>query len=310
MSTMLTLRLEEGRPLTNAEVDANFTSLRDNKLELSGGTLTGTLTLAGGSTIAAPLRFNGSASALLSAIVKGAMEYDSSTGKLYFTPLSERKEIAFVDSKTAGWTTPRTITLTGDVTGEVTGVDGTANISIATQVAANSVALGTDTTGSYVASLAAGTGVDIAGAAGEGASHTISIGQDVSISSDVQFRSVGVGKAAPAISGRIEATQDVVAYASSDERFKINVAPITNALQKTKAINGVQFTWNPELLEVHGYEGIDVGVIAQEVEQVLPEVVSTREDGFKAVKYEKVIALLIEAIKELDAKVSKCTCNR
>ena len=47
------------------------------------------------------------------------------------------------------------------------------------------------------------------------------------------------------------------------------------------------------------YEGHDIGVIAQDVEVVAPELVQTREDGFKAVKYEKLTALLIEAVKEL-----------
>jgi hypothetical protein len=56
---------------------------------------------------------------------------------------------------------------------------------------------------------------------------------------------------------------------------------------------------------VHGNEGHDVGVLAQELEKVLPEVVTTRDSGYKAVKYEKIIPLLVEAIKELQAEVQK-----
>lgn len=70
------------------------------------------------------------------------------------------------------WTTPRNIALTGDVTGNVN-IDGSANVSIATTIALNSVALGTDTTGNYVAGATAGTGISISGTAGEGWSPTI-----------------------------------------------------------------------------------------------------------------------------------------
>jgi len=54
---------------------------------------------------------------------------------------------------------------------------------------------------------------------------------------------------------------------------------------------------------VHENEGHDIGVIAQEVEKVAPEVVTTRENGYKAVKYEKLVALLIQAVKELSSEV-------
>ena len=80
----------------------------------------------------------------------------------------------------------------------------------------------------------------------------------------------------------------------------------TNEILK---IGGYEFDWK-ELSEEekktqHGNEGHDVGVIAQEIEKVLPEVVTTRENGFKGVKYEKIVPLLIESIKEQSDIIEK-----
>jgi hypothetical protein len=91
--------------------------------------------------------------------------------------------------------------------------------------------------------------------------------------------------------------EDVVAYASSDERYKDNVTPIQNPNEKLKQIGGYTFDWNDKHEVFKGQH--DVGVIAQEIEKVLPEIVETRESGYKAVKYEKIVALLIESNKEL-----------
>jgi len=121
-------------------------------------------------------------------------------------------------------------------------------------------------------------------------------------SSDVQFDSLGIGTAAPGTTGVIRATNDIVAYYSSDERLKDNVEVIPNALEKVEAMRGVSFDWNTNQ-EV--YTGHDIGVIAQEVETVLPEIVETRDNGYKAVKYEKLTAVLIQAVKELSARVKE-----
>lgn len=104
------------------------------------------------------------------------------------------------------------------------------------------------------------------------------------------------------VNGNGSFTGDVVAYSSSDKRLKDNVKPIENALDKVIAIGGYEFDWNDNQ-EV--YEGHDVGVIAQEVEEVLPEVVETRKDGYKAVKYEKMVPLLIEAIKDQQKQIEE-----
>ena len=116
--------------------------------------------------------------------------------------------------------------------------------------------------------------------------------------------SLGVGMAASSTIGRIDAKNDVVAFSTSDKRLKDNITPIENALNKVSQVQGIEFDW-VEKEGIHGNEGHDVGVIAQEIEKVLPEVVTTRDNGYKAVKYEKIIPLLIEAIKELQAEVQE-----
>ena len=115
---------------------------------------------------------------------------------------------------------------------------------------------------------------------------------------------LGVGVSPASTAGIIEAANDVIAFSSSDIRFKENVTPISDALFKIQQIRGVEFDWISDK-EHHAYDGHDVGVIAQEVEKVLPEVVATRDSGYKAVKYEKMMPLLIEAIKEQQEQIEK-----
>jgi hypothetical protein len=126
-------------------------------------------------------------------------------------------------------------------------------------------------------------------------------------SSNVQFNSLGIGMAASETAGRIDATNDVVAFSTSDIRFKENIVPIENALDKISKISGNTYDWKEENKIEHGYEGNDVGVIAQEIEAVLPQLVQTRENGFKAVKYDKLVALLIEGIKEQQTQIHSLT---
>tara|TARA_B100001996_G_scaffold118317_1_gene89538 strand:- start:1268 stop:6547 length:5280 start_codon:yes stop_codon:yes gene_type:complete len=92
---------------------------------------------------------------------------------------------------------------------------------------------------------------------------------------------------------------DITAFYTSDRRLKDNIAPIDDPLAKVISISGNTYDWNDK----SGKTGKDVGVIAQELEGVLPEAVTTRKSGYLAVDYDKVVPLLVEAIKELNAKV-------
>ena len=117
--------------------------------------------------------------------------------------------------------------------------------------------------------------------------------------------------------GDLAAVGDVVAYAS-DQRLKTNIRPIANALQKLGALEGVYFDWKDEALAL-GFTPSrtrdDVGVLAQHVQDVLPQAVfpapfdidpttSTSKSGqhFLTVKYEKLVPLLVESIKQLSAE--------
>ena len=129
----------------------------------------------------------------------------------------------------------------------------------------------------------------------------------LSTTSNVRFGSLGIGMAASGTSGRIDASGDIVAYSTSDKNFKENITPIPNAIDKIRKISGNTYDWKAELKDVHGFEGNDVGVIAQEIEEVLPQLVTTRETGYKAVKYDKLVALLIEGIKEQQQHIDNLT---
>ena len=136
--------------------------------------------------------------------------------------------------------------------------------------------------------------------AGTGISYNSSTGV-ITNSLSTSGGSIGGGIS---VSGAITATGEVTAY-FSDLRLKTNIVPIADALAKVEAINGVTFDPNEDALAL----GIDarhqMGVIAQEVEAVAPELVcDSAFAGYKTVRYDKLTALLIEAVKELSAKVT------
>lgn len=191
--------------------------------------------------------------------------------------------------------------LTGSVTGTAslaTNLAGGAQYRIPYQTAANTTAfITTGTTGQVLTYTASGPAWQAA---------AVPIGS----TTNLQINSLGVGTAASTTAGEIRATNNITAYFTSDIRLKENIQPISNALNKVQQIAGVEYDWTDEYIQSQGGEDgyfvrkHDVGVIAQEVEKVLPEVVAERESGFKAVKYERIIALLIEAVKELTIKVN------
>ena len=137
---------------------------------------------------------------------------------------------------------------------------------------------------------------------GTGASDAATAATNLGLgnASSVQFGSLGIGTAASGTSGEIRATNNVTAY-YSDARLKDFKGKITEAVDKIKQINGYYYTANEEAAKF-GYDTkkLQVGVSAQELEKVLPEVVTEAPigHGYLTVWYEKITPLLIEAIKE------------
>lgn len=104
----------------------------------------------------------------------------------------------------------------------------------------------------------------------------------------------------------VNGTMYAASYSGSDKRWKKNIRPIGKALSLVERIQGVHFEWRTEEFKDKQFEkGSQVGLIAQDVEPVIPEIVKTDKDGFKSISYEKLTAVLVEAIKEQNQKIKE-----
>ena len=106
------------------------------------------------------------------------------------------------------------------------------------------------------------------------------------------------------IAGALNVGGDIVAYASSDERLKDNIELISNPIEKVQSLKGVTWDWNSNA-DILQQTLPNVGVIAQDVEKVLPQLVIDRDNGFKGVDYAKLTGLLIEAIKDQQKQIDE-----
>ena len=277
MATALTTRITAGTgatvknaPLTSTEIDNNFLSLNDNKLETTWTGSTSVVTLGTIST--------GTWSATTIATTKGG------TGLTSFTANG-----AVYASSTSALTTGTLPVASGG-----TGV---------TSVSSGQVLIG-NSGGGFTAAGLTGTSNRISVSAASG-SITLSTPQDIATSSNVQFNSIGVGTAANGTAGRIDmtsiyttsissstgsfsstlasgthtvtgsitATGDITGY-YSDDNLKNKLGTIDNALEKLMTLTGFYYEAN-ETAQALGYEvRREVGVSAQQVQAVLPEVVA------------------------------------
>jgi hypothetical protein len=109
----------------------------------------------------------------------------------------------------------------------------------------------------------------------------------------------------------VTATGNITAYGSynttSDETWKSNIRTIENALSKVRQIRGVMYDWNEEYLKDKspGINRPQTGLIAQEVEKVLPEVVTKTPEGKLLISYDRIMGLVIQSINELADQVDE-----
>ena len=122
----------------------------------------------------------------------------------------------------------------------------------------------------------------------------------------VQFGSLGIGTAASGTTGEIRATNDITAY-YSDDRLKTKFGNIKNALKMVTSLNGFYYEANQTAQDLGYTVRKEVGLSAQEVQKVLPEIVvpAPIDEQYLTIHYEKMIPLLVEAIKELNKKIDK-----
>ena len=366
MST-LTLRNVKGTPLTNTEVDTNFSNLNTDKLEKDGSnSMTGKLTTVTSSASTASIRVV-AGSADPSSPVSGDVWNNAGDFKFYtgaatrvLTTLDGAQTLTnktldaalvtnglFFEGATADNfetlltvvdpTADRTVTIP-DATTTMVGTDVSQTLTNKTIALGSNTITGTsaqlataisDETGSgalvFASSPTLVTPALGTPSSGDLANCTFptlnqntsgSAATFTSTSQDSQFNSIGVGTAASATTGEIRATNEITAF-FSDARLKNFHGTIPNALDKVTSLNGYYFTEN-EVAKSLGYtnDKMQVGLSAQEVQAVLPEVVAPApiDEQYLTVKYDKLVPVLVEAIKalklELDEVKKNCNCNK
>jgi hypothetical protein len=200
---------------------------------------------------------------------------------------------------TADQASNATFTVTSNATsdntvGAIVARDGSGNFSAGTITAALS---GNATTATTLATARTINGVSFDGSA----NITVTA---AATNVNTQLASLGVGTAASGTAGEIRATNNITAY-YSDDRLKTRLGNIEDALAKVRTLSGFYYEAN-ETAQALGYEVVrEVGVSAQQVQAVQPEIVvpAPIDDRYLTVRYERLVPLLIEAIKELDGEL-------
>jgi hypothetical protein len=183
--------------------------------------------------------------------------------------------------------------------------DGSAALTISYNTIGAPSTTGTGASGSW--------GINITGSSASctGNAATATTAGALTTGNNYQMNSLGVNTAASGVAGEIRATNNVTSYYTSDARFKENVRVIADPIEAVRQIRGVRFDWTEQYLKDHGgadgyfNRKADIGVIAQEIQAVLPEIVGQRDDGSLGVKYDRITALLIEVVKAQQDQIDR-----
>lgn len=237
--------------------------------------------------------------------------------------LNAQTDLRFADADSSNWVgfqAPATIA--ANVTWTLPAIDGSSgqflstNASGALSWASGSVALSdqtssstthypllsTATSGTATTAQVSSTKLSYQPSTGTLSSTVMTVTGGAAASSRTTGALIVTGGAG--ISGALYVGADIYSYASSDIRLKENLSKIDNSLEKLLQISGYQYHWNKIAQEMYPERTtLDVGVIAQEVKEVIPSAVVERDDGYLAVKYDKIIPLLIEAVKALKEEI-------
>ena len=225
----------------------------------------------------------------------GGVPYFSSTSAIASSALLTANALMIG----GGAATAPSTTTTG--TGVVTALG--VNTGTAGAFLVNGGVLGTPSSGTLTNCTFPTLNQNTSGTAG-GLSGTPNITVGTIAGGNTQISSLGINTAASGTAGEIRATNNITAY-YSDDRLKTRLGYIQDALAKVKTLSGFYYEANQTAQDL-GYDVVrEVGVSAQQVQAVLPEIVvpAPIDEKYLTVRYEKLIPLLIEAIKELDAKV-------
>jgi hypothetical protein len=282
--------------------------IESDKMRKSGGTFTGnvtlsaaTLNLTAGTTTRAPLKFASGTILPSGSISAGALEWDGQY--LWITQDAGPTRVVIADQT---WVSSQGfITLTSLGTSANAAASGSGGIAYDNATGKFKYTppdLSTYATQNYVTTRGYLTSTDTISNA-----TTAATANALNTSNGYRVSNLGIGKDAPggndlAVKGAITAEGDITAFYTSDINLKTKIETITGALNKVSTLSGITFNWNEQ---AQGKDQIrrEAGVIAQQIHEVLPEAVVERENGNLAVRYEQIIPLLIEAIKELKAEV-------